>query len=138
MGGLIFIDTSTVDGKARLSERNELGECLAVQAARFLYEAKGLDVVVLDVGSITVFADYFVIASGSSSRHVRSLADKLLYSEHKIRKPAHVEGYQMGSWVLLDYGDVVVHIFGESERHFYGLERLWGDAPEIGFKENEE
>lgn len=138
MGGLIFIDTSIVDGKERLNERNELGESLAVQAAKLLHEGKGLDVVVLDVGSITVFADYFVIASGSSSRHVRSLSDKLLYSERRMRKPAHVEGYQMGSWVLLDYGDVVVHIFGENERHFYGLERLWGDAPEVEVEQSEE
>ncbi len=137
-GGLICIDTSTIDGKELASVRREMAKSLAVHAARTLYEAKGFDVAVLDVGNVTLIADYFVIASGSNPRHVRALADRLLYSEHKLRKPMHVEGYQIGYWVLLDYGDVVVHVFREEERNFYGLERLWGDAPQVDFEEGEE
>jgi ribosome-associated protein len=107
----------------------------AVSVARALYDGKGLDVDILDVRNVTLIADYFVIASGSSSRHVKGLADRVLYLSESTRKPLHVEGYQLGTWVLLDYGDVVVHIFRESQRSFYGLERLWGDAPIVDFSE---
>lgn len=82
---------------------------------------------------MTLIADYFVIASGASQRHVKALADRVLEGVRGDgrdgRKPSHVEGYEAGLWILLDYGDVVVHVFRETERAFYGLERLWGDAP---------
>lgn len=91
-------------------------------------DAKGLHVNVLDVREITLIADYFVIASGTSQRHVKALADRLIRDLERIRTPIHVEGYNNGTWILLDYGDVVVHVFREAERAFYGLERLWGDA----------
>lgn len=113
---------------------NHTARTLATQAARILHEAKGFNVVVLDVRNITLIADYFIIVSGSNPRHVRALADRLQRSTHEMRKPIHVEGYQMGYWILLDYGDVVVHVFREEDRNFYGLERLWGDAPQVDFE----
>jgi ribosome-associated protein len=88
-------------------------------------------VTILDVHEMTLIADYFVIASGSNLRHVRSMADGLTYDLKDLRLPLHVEGYGAGYWILLDYGDVVVHVFREEERAFYGLERLWGDAPKV-------
>ena len=106
-------------------------EKAALTAAELLADGKGEDVIVLVVKGMTLIADYFVIASGLSQRHVRSLADRVLEGMEQIRKPSHIEGYENGCWVLLDYGDVVVHVFRRAERAFYGLERLWGDAPRL-------
>lgn len=132
---MIFIDrTDTGDkGSFESDPKARAAREFAVDAARALYDGKGLDVDILDVREVTLIADYFVIASGSSVRHVKGLAERVLYLSEGKRKPIHVEGYQLGTWVLLDYGDVVVHIFRESERSFYGLERLWGDAPMVDF-----
>lgn len=77
---------------------------------------------------LTLLADYFVIVTGMNQRHVRALADMLV---RDLQRPIHVEGYEAAKWILLDYGDVIVHIFREAERAFYGLERLWGDAPRL-------
>ncbi len=104
---------------------------MATAAASLLSAGKGEKVVVLSVKEMTLIADYFVIASGANPRHVKALADRVLEGVHDLRKPSHVEGYEVGYWVLLDYGDVVVHVFRETERAFYGLERLWGDAPPL-------
>jgi len=90
-----------------------------------------VNVTVLSVGEMTSIADYFVIASGATDRQVKALSDRVLMGLDSVRKPSHIEGYENGSWVLLDYGDVVVHVFREQERAFYGLERLWGDAPRL-------
>lgn len=132
---MVFIDTPVVEVKEHTKTGKDSAKCLAVQAASSLYDAKGIDVVILDVGEHTLIADFFVIASGSNPRHVQALADRVVYSEDIARKPMHVEGYGLGHWVLLDYGDVVVHVFREEERDFYGLERLWGDAPQVRLEE---
>lgn len=94
-------------------------------------EGKADNVVVLSVRGLTLIADYFVIASAANQRHVRALSDRVLEGLDSSRKPSHIEGYEAGLWVLMDYGDVVVHVFREAERAFYGLERLWGDAPKV-------
>lgn len=108
---------------------------LAKRAAKILDSRKANDVKVLKIEELTVIADYFVIATGGSTTHVRSLADEL---EFKLKNdetdpiaPMSTEGYDSSSWVLLDYGSVVVHVFLEDARGFYALERLWGDAPQI-------
>ena len=108
---------------------------MATAAALLLSEGKGEKVVVLTVKEMTLIADYFVIASGSNQRHARALADRVLEGIQDTRKPSHVEGYEVGYWVLLDYGDVVVHVFRETERAFYNLERLWGDAPRLEWEQ---
>ncbi len=99
-------------------------------AGRLALEKKGFDVKILKVKEVSSVADYFVIASGEADVHVkaivRAIEEGLL--ENGI-KPYHREGYTQGSWVLLDYIDVVVHIFLEPTRQFYALERLWGDVP---------
>lgn len=80
--------------------------------------------------------DYFVIASGTSTTQVRAIADHIQEKlAEKLQKRWHIEGEREASWLLLDYGDVVVHIFLEPTRRFYGLERLWDDAPQVCFKE---
>jgi ribosome-associated protein len=94
-----------------------------------LKDAKGQDIRVLDVRELTDFTDYMVIVTGTSSRHVLTLADKV--SEHLRslgRKPAGREGESVGDWVLIDFGDVVVHVMRPQVRDFYNLEKLWGDG----------
>ena len=98
----------------------------ALEAAR---ERKAQDIVLLDLQEVATFTDHFLICSGTSSRHVQAIADEI---ERRLRvgglRPAHIEGYNHAEWVLMDYADFVVHIFGEKARAFYDLERLWRTA----------
>lgn len=93
---------------------------------------KALDVIALDVRARTTVADYFVICSGSSNRQVQAIAEAI---ELDLKKsgfyPLGIEGFTHGSWILLDYGDIVMHIFYQPVREFYELERLWADAPRV-------
>lgn len=95
-------------------------------------DRKALDLKVLDLAQVTDFTDYFLIMSGGSDRQVQALADAVdeILRAEKVR-PLHTEGTRGGHWVLLDYGDFIVHVFDEETRRFYGLERLWADAPEV-------
>lgn len=101
----------------------------AVSAA---LDRKAQDLRVLHLGRVTDFTDYFLICSGTSDRQVQAIADGI---QERLRaekvRPLHVEGYTRAQWVLLDYGDLVVHVFQEEPRRFYALERLWGDAPDV-------
>ena len=106
---------------------------IALLAAEAASEKKAADVVVLDVAETLVITGYFVVATGSTDRHVRSIADEV---EDQLReqggiKPIGREGEREGRWVLLDFGDVVVHVFQPDERDFYRLEKLWADAPRV-------
>ncbi|MHB1951954.1 MAG: ribosome silencing factor [Acidiferrobacteraceae bacterium] len=95
---------------------------------RVLDQAKGVDIQSLDVRKMTDIADYMVIASGTSTRHVSSLADRVIddLRERNVR-PVGVEGRSQGEWVLLDFGDVVVHVMLPQVRDFYSLEKLWSE-----------
>jgi ribosome-associated protein len=110
-----------VDTSARVRE--------AVAAAE---DRKAVELRVLHLEKVSDFTDYFLICSGTSERQVQAIADSVQerMREERVR-PLHVEGYSRGQWVLLDYGDFVVHIFQEEPRRFYSLERLWGDAPDV-------
>lgn len=103
---------------------------LAALAGAALVDKKALDPVVLDLRPITLVADFFVIGSGRSDVHRRAIADGLIeaFASRGLR-PVGVEGYSDARWILVDFGDVVAHIFAPEEREFYDLERLWGDAP---------
>lgn len=99
-------------------------------AIRCASDKKAFDLVVLDLRNITSFTEYFIIASGSNQRQVQAIADEIneqLKSKQSIR-PVRIEGYNSADWVLLDYGDFVVHIFNGESRAFYDLARLWRDA----------
>lgn len=104
----------------------------AKKIAACLDGKKAKDITVLKVEELTTLSDYFVIASCSSAVQMRACADEVeeKLSEEEI-EPAHIEGYQSGTWILMDYSDVIVHIFLEETREFYGIERLWTDAQEI-------
>ena len=103
---------------------------LARQAGRLALEKKGFDVRILKLKELSSVCDYFVIASGDAAVQVKAVAghiyDELSDMGHK---PTYREGHREGNWVLLDYIDVVVHVFYEPTRSFYALEKLWGDAP---------
>ena len=95
-------------------------------------DKKADDVVLLDLRKAAGFADYFLICSGGNPRQIRAIADAVMEAVASDgAKPAHVEGYQRSEWILLDYFDFIVHIFGPETRLFYSLERLWGNAERV-------
>ncbi|MHB9144111.1 MAG: ribosome silencing factor [Symbiobacteriia bacterium] len=101
----------------------------ALLAAQAAGDKKANRVVVLDVHEVSGVADYFVICGATNTTQVRAIADAVEEKLGQVTKRGHREGYDVGHWVLLDYGAVVVHVLHETERAYYNLERLWGDAP---------
>ncbi len=102
---------------------------VAVAAAS---DRKAIELKVLDLDAISDFTEFFLICSGASDRQVRAIADAIEESlRREGRRPLAVEGYKHGTWVLLDYGDFVAHIFDQETRSFYALERLWADADDV-------
>jgi ribosome-associated protein len=102
------------------------------EAVRAAQDHKALDLGVLDLTGVSSFTDFFLICTGTSTRHVQAISDAIV--EHLKKSglaPAHVEGYAEAQWVLLDYLNFVVHIFSEQSRRFYDLERLWKKAERI-------
>ena len=103
---------------------------LAKRAAAIILGKLGEDVVVLDLRGRSPLADYFVMATATSTIHAQAIAEELaLELKHEGERVHHLEGSENGVWILLDYFNVVVHIFCGETRQFFGLERLWGDAP---------
>ncbi len=120
---------------SRGKEKKRLTANSAKSIARTVVDAfldkKGTDILVMDLRGISGVADYFVISTGSSDTQIKALASaaRELVKEKLGERPWHTEGFDHLQWVLLDYVDVVAHIFNEERRIFYDLERLWGDAP---------
>jgi len=108
---------------------------VAIAAARAAAEKQATDIAALDVSRIIVITDYFVICTASTQRQIRTVIDAV---EEALRglgvKPMRREGEPEAGWWLLDYVDVVVHVFGEEEREYYDLERLWSDAPRLAWE----
>ena len=103
---------------------------LVRMAGRLALEKKGFDVRILKLKEISSVCDYFLIVSGEADIHVKAIAQSIIEGLKEAgERPMHVEGMVEGNWVLLDYIDVIVHVFKEPTRQFYSLERLWGDAP---------
>lgn len=111
----------------------------AFKIAKFLDDKKASDIKILEVKDLTIITDYFVICSGDSTTQVKALAE---YIDGKMRDegihPLGIEGFNYANWILIDYGDVIVHIFLEEKRYYYDLERLWLDAPRIPYSEYSE
>ena len=108
----------------------------AIVAAQAASSKLGTDTVVLDVGDVLSIVDYFVVTSASNTRQVRTIAEEI---EEQIRRaggsgPIRVEGLGDATWVLIDYGDIVVHVFLDTTRDFYDLERLWGDVGRVAWE----
>ena len=105
----------------------------AIIAAKALDEKKGKDIGVIEVAELTTLADYFVIATGSSNTQINALCDSVekAMKEQANEMPSRREGHRDGTWVLLDYGWVIVHVFSEEARDFYALERLWCDGKPV-------
>jgi ribosome-associated protein len=108
---------------------------LAIVAARAADDKGAEDIVILEVGDVLVVADEFVVASAPNDRQVRAIVDEVerQVAEAGLSKPLRVEGRDERKWVLLDYGDVVVHVFLREVREYYELERLWADVPQIAW-----
>ena len=102
---------------------------VAVQVTKALDEKKGMDIKLLRINDVSSLADYFLICTGTSNTHVKTLCDYAEYTLEQLGEPMlGREGHRGNSWELLDYGTIVVHVFTEEAREFYSLERLWGDA----------
>ena len=108
---------------------------LAIQAARIAHDDNAEDVLVLDLRGISPVTDYFVIASGTSDRQLRAICDEMVaHGKACGQKVWHVEGKNSGEWILLDFFDVVVHLFEQSRRVYYDLELIWGEAPRVDWQ----
>ena len=95
-------------------------------------DKKALEIVILDLREIAAFTDYFLITSGANERQVQAISDEVLDKLKKAGSPAaRIEGYRTAEWILMDYGDFIVHIFADQARKFYDLERLWREARQV-------
>ena len=103
---------------------------MAMLAARALSDKKGREIQVLEIGELTTYSDNFLIATGASNTQINALVDNVekVLLEEAEEQPLHREGYRGGTWVLLDYGCIAIHVFNAEAREFYGLERLWRDG----------
>ena len=101
-----------------------------------LEDKKGVNIKVIDISSISILADYFIIAGGTNENQVKALADNV---EEELGKaevmPRQIEGYDNANWILMDYQDVIIHIFNEQDRLFFDLERIWSDGQLVDVKE---
>ena len=105
---------------------------MALMAVEALEDKKGADISIIDISEISVLADYFIIASGTNRNQIQAMSDSV---EEVLGRagyePKQIEGYQSAGWILLDYKDIIVHVFSEEDRAFYDLERVWRDGKEI-------
>ncbi len=109
----------------------------ARSAVKAALDKKAKNVLILELKDLSIMSDYFVICSGESTTHVRSIVDNI-EKEFRLKKikPSGIEGHKLNQWVLMDYSDVIVHVFEEETRAFYELEKLWLDAPRVDIEED--
>ena len=102
---------------------------MAKIAIEGLEDKKAEDIKVIDISEVSVMADYFIIASGSNRNQVQALADNVEEMLHDVKiRPRQIEGYQSANWILMDFNDIIVHIFNDEDRLFYNLEKIWLDG----------
>jgi ribosome-associated protein len=107
----------------------------ALKCALFALEKKALDVKVLEIGRLSSIADYLVLATGTSDKQTQAIADSIKKGLKRFGKALDVEGLKEGNWIVIDYGDVIVHIFHEKLRRYYDLDDLWREAPLVAIPE---
>jgi len=115
-----------------MSVKQELsGSERAMKCAELALDKKAYDVRILEIEHLSSIADYFVLATGKSDKQVQAIAESVRSGLKKFGKPLNIEGMEEGKWVVIDYGDILFHVFIEDLRHYYDLDGLWAAAPEI-------
>ena len=105
---------------------------LAKIAYNALDEKKGINISIIDISEISTLADYFIIAGGNNENQVKALANSVEEEMYKVDcKPKHIEGFVNANWILMDFSDIIVHVFNEEDRLFYDLERIWRDGKHL-------
>jgi ribosome-associated protein len=130
------VQNAIVDAGQSPGGRSNSGLERALLAARTAEDNRGRDIAILDLRELTTVFDYFVIATGTSRRQLHAMSEEI---DHALEdgmgdKRLGIEGYQESRWILLDYGDVVIHLFDDETRKYYGLEDLWGQAKRVPFE----
>ncbi len=119
----------------RMATKKDSARALAIEAARIADDDNVEDIIVLDLRGISPVTDYFVIGSGTSGRQLRSVADHIVKHGKSIDQSVwHVAGQDSADWIVLDFVDIVVHLFEESRRRYYDLELIWGEAPRVRWR----
>lgn len=130
---------SRISGRAKLAEGQTRAPRLPGQLTKAIEAAaskKATEIIVLDLRKTGAFTDHFLICTGANPRQVHAITDAIEEGLKTLKvRPTHVEGYERGEWVLLDYFDFIVHVFSPNARQFYSLERLWGEATRIEIPE---
>jgi ribosome-associated protein len=120
---------------AKSTKKSDTARKLATACARIAQDSNATDVVVMDLRGVSPITDYFVICTGSSSRQMRTVAEQISEYGKGIAQPVwQVAGIEGGDWIVLDFVDVVVHIFDEQHRKYYDLELIWGESPHVRWK----
>jgi len=132
----MIVDQSTAGSRATSALRSDRALERALVAARTADDNRGRDIVVLDLRELTTFFDYFVIATGTSRRQLHAISEEI---DHALEdglgdRRMGIEGYSESRWILLDYGDVVIHMFDPETREYYALEELWAQAKRVPFE----
>ena len=121
---------------ARRAKKAEPGRDLAVAAARIAHDDNAEDITILDLRDISPVTDYFVICTGTSNRQLRTVADDIAqYGKEIGQKVWHVAGAESATWIVLDFVDVVVHLFDPKHREYYDLELIWGESPRVEWQD---
>jgi len=133
------VEESSVGSEASVERRSDRALKRALAAARVAEENRGQDIVVLDLREMTTIFDYFVLATGTSRRQLHAMSEEI---DHALEddmgdRRLGIEGYSESRWILLDYGDLVIHLFEPETRAYYGLEDLWGPAKRVPFEPRE-
>ncbi|MBI1921476.1 MAG: ribosome silencing factor [Geobacter sp.] len=121
--------TATIKPKAEKPVLSSLER--ALKCAALALDKKAEDVKILEIGKLSSIADYLVLASGTSDKQAQAIAESVRTGLKKSGKPVDIEGMREGNWIVIDYGDVIVHVFRDETRRYYDLDGFWADAPEV-------
>ena len=120
--------------RAKPNRSNAAAERFAIECARVMADDRCEDIVVLDLRGVSPVCDYFVLANGTSDRQMRGVVDRIkVTAKSEGETPYSTSGYEESTWIVVDYVDVVVHLFNEERRAYYDLDALWGDCPKVAF-----